>query len=377
LGIFFGHPDKAEEKQGVAVMEQSERDLMERTAGIREVDEAARLEAEAHTSRLVMPPRAMGRLHDTGERLWAISGGPPSAFTERAVIVFAGDHGVVEEGVTAFPQVVSQEMIRCFLRGGAGINVMADRAGADVFVVDIGTAAEMPEEDTSSGRFFSRRVGRGTANLARGPAMSRDQAARSVLYGYEIAADRIRSGVQLLGTGDMGIGNTTPSSAVGAVLTGYSVQEMVGRGTGIDDERLGKKRAAVSAGLERNDPDPGDGLDVLAKVGGFEIGGIAGCILAAAGHGIPVALDGLISTAGALIADSLAPASRGYMFAGHVSEEPGHKNMLRHLGLTPLLDLGMRLGEGTGAALAMNLLDAAAALCSEVMTFDQAGVSAE
>lgn len=358
-------------------MEQSELDLVQMTAGIREVDESARLEAVAHTSNLVMPPRAMGRLHDTGERLWAISGGPSSGFTERAVIVFAGDHGVVEEGVTAFPQVVTQEMIRCFLSGGAGINVMADRAGADVFVVDIGTAADQPKEDTESGRFFSRRVGRGTANLARGPAMSRDQAARSVLYGYEIATERIRSGVQLLGTGDMGIGNTTPSSAVGTVLTGYSIQEMVGRGTGIDDERLRIKREAVSASLERNNPDSRDGLDVLAKVGGFELGGIAGCILAAAGHGIPVVLDGLISTAGALIADRLAPASRGYMFAGHVSEEPGHTNMLRHLGLDPLLDLGMRLGEGTGAALAMNLLDAAAALGSEVMTFDQAGVSVE
>ncbi len=358
-------------------MEQRERDLMEMTAGIREVDEAARLEAVAHTSRLVMPPRAMGRLHDTGERLWAISGGPPSGFARRAVIVFAGDHGVVEEGVTAFPQVVTQEMIRCFLRGGAGINVMADKAGADVFVVDIGTAADQPMEDTESGRFFSRRVDRGTANLARGPAMSRDQAVRSVLYGYEIAAERIRSGVQILGTGDMGIGNTTPSSAVGAVLTGHSIQEMVGRGTGIDDERLRIKREAVSAGLKRNNPDPADGLDILAKVGGFELGGIAGCVLAAAGHRIPVVLDGLISTAGALIAERIAPASRGYMFSGHVSEEPGHRNMLRHLGLDPLLDLGMRLGEGTGAALAMHLVDAAAALGSEVMTFDQAGVSEE
>ncbi|MCF8086181.1 MAG: nicotinate-nucleotide--dimethylbenzimidazole phosphoribosyltransferase, partial [Desulfohalobiaceae bacterium] len=273
--------------------------------------------------------------------------------------------------------VVSQEMIRCFLRGGAGINAMARIAGADVFVVDIGTAAEQPEEDIPSGRFFSRRVGRGTANLARGPAMSRDQAAKSVMYGYEISAERIRAGVRLLGTGDMGIGNTTPSSAVGTLLTGYPIEQMVGRGTGIDDERLKKKREAISAGLEQNDPNPEDGLDVLAKVGGFELGGIAGCILAAAGHGIPVVLDGLISTAGALIADRLAPASRGYMFAGHVSEEPGHGLMLRHLGLDPLLDLGMRLGEGTGAALAMNLLDAGAALGSEVMTFDQAGISLE
>jgi len=358
-------------------MERTESDLKEIVAAISEVDEAARQEAVAHTSNLVMPPRAMGRLHDTGERLCAIAGGPPSGLKERAVIVFAGDHGVVAEGVTAFPQVVSQEMIRCFLRDGAGINAMARNVGADVFVVDIGTAAEQPEEDTASGRFFSRRVGRGTANLVRGPAMSRDQAAKSVMYGYEISAERIRAGVRLLGTGDMGIGNTTPSSAVGSVLTGQSVERMAGRGTGIDDERLKKKREAISSGLERNDPDPGDGLDVLAKVGGFEIGGIAGCILAAAGHGIPVVLDGLISTAGALIADRLAPACRGYMFAGHVSEEPGHGYMLDHLGLEPLLDLGLRLGEGTGAALAMSLLDAAAALGSEVMTFDQAGISLE
>ena len=180
-----------------------------------------------------------------------------------------------------------------------------------------------------------------------------------------------------MGTGDMGIGNTTPSSAVGCAITGHTVRDMVGRGTGIDDGKLQRKREAVSAGLEQNAPDSADGLDVLAKVGGFEIGGIAGCILAAARHGIPVVLDGLISTAGALIADRIAPACRGYMFAGHVSEEPGHRHMLEHLGLAPLLDLGMRLGEGTGAALAMNILDAAASLNSEVMTFDQAGISLE
>ncbi len=358
-------------------MEACERELQEMVSGIREVDEAARREAEAHTANLVMPPRALGRLHDTGERLWAIAGGLPAVAEERAVIVFAGDHGVVVEGVTDFPQVVTREMIRCFLRGGAGINAIAGRSGADVFVVDVGSASELTEEETASDRFFSRRVGRGTANLARGPAMSREQAARAVMHGYEVAAERIRAGVRLVATGDMGIGNTTPSSAVGCAVTGHSVLDMVGRGTGIDDERLEKKREAVSRGLRENAPDPGDGLDVLAKVGGFEIGGIAGCVLAAAAHGVPVVLDGLISTAGALIADRLAPASRGYMFAGHVSEEPGHGIMLRHLGLDPLLDLGMRLGEGTGAALAMNLLDASASLFSEVMTFDQAGITLE
>jgi len=358
-------------------MERCESELQEVVAAIREVDESARQQAVEHTSRLVMPPRAMGRLHDTGERLWAISGGSRPVLRERAVIVFAGDHGVVDEGVTDFPQAVSQEMIRCFLRDGAGINAMARTVDADVFVVDMGTAAQSDEEDSATGRFFSRKVGRGTDNLARGPAMSWEQAARSVQNGYQIAAESIRGGVRLLGTGDMGIGNTTPSSAVGCVFTGHAVREMVGRGTGIDDERLRKKQEAVSSGLELNGPDPEDGLDVLGKVGGFEIGGIAGCILAAANYGIPVVLDGLISTAGALVANRLAPACRGYMFAGHVSEEPGHRYMLDYLGLDPLLDLGMRLGEGTGAALAMKLIDAAAALSSEVMTFDQAGISLE
>lgn len=358
-------------------MESLESRLKDALCGITDVDHLVRKEAEEHTSRLVMPPRAMGRLHQVWERLCAISGNLQPVLQDRAVLVFAGDHGVVREGVSAFPQEVSLEMIRCFLRGGAGINAISRQVGASVHVLDMGTASRLEgswsEEESRALQFC--RVAAGTKNLARGPAMSREQAVQSIRQGFEAASKQIEDGARLLATGDMGIGNTTPSSAIGCVLTGRSVEEMVGRGTLVGDEGMRRKSQAISAGLAVNKPDAGDGLDVLAKVGGFEIGGIAGEILAAARHKVPVVLDGLISTAGALIAASLAPLSRNYMFAGHVSEEPGHRFMLQTLDLEPLLDLGMRLGEGTGAAQAMHILDSAVALSREVMTFEQAGVS--
>jgi nicotinate-nucleotide--dimethylbenzimidazole phosphoribosyltransferase len=219
-----------------------------------------------------------------------------------------------------------------------------------------------------------RKIGRGTRNLARGPAMSLEEALKAVLTGFELASSLIKKGVDLLGTGDMGIGNTTPSAAIGAVLTGKSIEEMVGRGTGIDDAGLSRKREAIRRGIDLNRPDARDGLDVLAKVGGFEIGGIAGIVLAGAHHRKPVVVDGFISTAGALIAHSLCPAVADYLFAGHCSEEPGHRHMLEYLKLAPILNLGMRLGEGTGGALAMSVIEAGLKVMTEVLTFAEAGV---
>lgn len=350
--------------------------LAEIVASIRPIDAAWQEKAAARTAELVMPPRALGRLHEIGERLCAIARTLAPRVGRKAVLVMAADHGVAAEGVSAYPQEVTGAMVRTFLAGGAGINVLARQVGAAVWVADMGI---VPEIDAGSlpnrERLFVCKIGRGTRSLARGPAMSRAEAERAVRTGFELASRLIREeGVELLATGDMGIGNTTAAAAVGSAIVGASPAEMVGRGTGVDDAGLARKRRAVEEGLAVNRPDPADGLDVLAKVGGFEIGGIAGTALAGAFHRTPVVVDGFISTAGALVAATLCPAAVGYLFAGHRSEEPGHGRMLAHLGLAPILDLGLRLGEGTGAALAMGVIEAAARVIGEVMTFEQAGV---
>jgi nicotinate-nucleotide--dimethylbenzimidazole phosphoribosyltransferase len=346
---------------------------------IRKIEPASaewQAKAEARTASLVMPPRALGRLHPIAERLCAIRGSLNPSIRRRAFMVMAADHGVVAEGVSAFPQAVTGEMIRCFLRGGAGINVLARQAGAEVFVVDAGVAADIdPSGLPGADRLRVHKVARGTANFAQGPAMDRDQARRSILTGFEEANLLLDAGYEILGTGDMGIGNTTASTAIGVVLTGTSIDQMVGRGTGIDDAGLARKRAAIDRAIALNRPDPADGLDVLAKVGGFEIGAIAGLILAGAARRRPVVIDGLISTAGALVAHALCPASVDYLFAAHCGAEPGHRRMLDRLGLNPILDLGLRLGEGTGGALALHIMDGALRIFGEMLTFAEAGVS--
>jgi nicotinate-nucleotide--dimethylbenzimidazole phosphoribosyltransferase len=323
-----------------------------------------------------MPPRALGRLHDISERLSAILRTDKPVVDRKAVVIMAGDHGVAAEGVSAFPQEVTAEMIKTFLRGGAGINAIAGLVGAEIRVVDMGIATILDERNLNAGsRLQIRKVAAGTANIAIGAAMTRRQAETSVLNGFLAAAELFQGGIEMLGTGDMGIANTTASAAVGAALTGCPPAEMVGRGTGVDDRTLQKKMDVVKRSLAVNRPDASDGLDTLAKVGGFEIGGIAGCILAAAFYRRPVVIDGFISTAGALVAHRLCPLCSGYMFAGHRSQEPGHRHMLTHLKLEPILELGMRLGEGTGGALAMAVVAAAAKMFNEMMTFEEAGVS--
>jgi nicotinate-nucleotide--dimethylbenzimidazole phosphoribosyltransferase len=343
--------------------------------GIHPIDQGIIKKARERTARLVMPPRALGRLHDISERLCGIQGTLKPSVRQKAVLVMAGDHGIVEEATSAYPQEVTGAMIGTFLVGGAGINAIARQVGAEVWVADMGVIPEIDAAGLKNGdRLLVRKVGRGTRNFARGPAMSLEDARKAVLTGFELASSLIRRGVDLLGTGDMGIGNTTPSTAIGALITGKSIAEMVGLGTGIDDAGLSRKREAIRRGIDLNRPDPHDGLDVLAKVGGFEIGGIAGMVLAGAYHRKPIIIDGFISTAGALIAHSLCPIAGEYMFAGHCSEEPGHRHMLGHLKLAPILNLGMRLGEGTGGALAMGVVEAAIRVMTEVMTFEEAGV---
>ena len=350
--------------------------LKEIVTGIEPLDEKWIVKARERTAKLVMPTRALGRLHDISERLCGIQKTLKPKIDRKAVLVMAGDHGVVEEGVSAYPQEVTGAMVQTFLDGGAGINAISRHIGADVQVIDMGIIPDLDPDSIDGGdRLLLHKVARGTANLVKEPAMTRRMAEKAILAGFELATDLFRKGIEILGTGDMGIGNTTPSAAIGAVITGKNPEQMVGRGTGIDDNSLIKKREAVTRGIQVNNPDPRDGLDVLSKVGGFEIGGIAGCILAGAFHSRPVVIDGFISTAGALIAHILCPLVTGYIFAGHRSEETGHGSMLKYLGLEPILDLGMRLGEGTGGALAMGVMEGAVHVFNEVLTFEEAGVA--
>ena len=350
--------------------------LEEIIEGIKPVEQEWIQKAQERTAQLVMPTRALGRLHEISERLCGIQQTLEPVIDQKAILVMAGDHGVVEEGVSAYPQEVTPAMVQTFLVGGAGINAISRQVGADVWVVDMGIIPQLDATGLKGAeRLVVEKIGNGTASFARGPAMSRQNAEKALLVGFEQASRRVENGVEILGTGDMGIGNTTPSAAIGAVITGASLDEMVGRGTGVDDAGLAHKRDIVRRGIKTNAPLPEDGLDVLAKVGGFEIGGIAGTILAAAFHRRAVVVDGFISTAGALIADALCPTVKDYLFAGHCSEEAGHRIMLKHLGLEPILDLGMRLGEGTGAALAMGVMDSAVRMFKEVLTFQEAGVA--
>ncbi len=332
--------------------------------------------AQDRTAQLVMPTRALGRLHDIAERFCGIQQTLQPVMDNKAILVMAGDHGVVAGGVSAYPQEVTGAMVQTFLAQGAGINAISRHVGAEVWVVDMGIIPEMDPGALKGGeRLIVSKMDNGTADLSRGPAMSRELAQKAILSGFCHAANLFKQGIDVLGTGDMGIGNTTPSAAIGAVVTGAGLDIMVGRGTGVDDEGLERKRLAVQTGIDVNRPDRKDGLDILSKVGGFEIGGIAGCVLAAAFHGRPVVIDGFISTAGALIAYVLCPKVQDYLFAGHCSEEPGHRIMLKHLGLEPILDLGMRLGEGTGGALAMGVMEGALKVFKEVATFGEAGVA--
>lgn len=332
--------------------------------------------ARERTAQLVMPPRALGRLHEISERLCGIRKTLKPVINRKAVLVMAGDHGVATAGVSAFPQEVTGEMVKTFLRGGAGINAICRHVDADVWVVDMGIIPDIKPDSVDGGdHFFDRKVAKGTANLAKGPAMTRQAAEKSIINGFQVAAELFKNGVEILGTGDMGIGNTTPSAAIGTVIIGTTIDEMVGRGTGVDDQGLSRKIDAVRNGIQINQPDRKDGLDVLAKIGGFEIGGIAGCVLAGAFHNRPVVIDGFISTAGALVAHALCPQVADYMFAGHCSEESGHRAMLKYLELEPILDLGMRLGEGTGGALAMGIMEGALRVFNEVLTFEEAGVT--
>lgn len=327
--------------------------------------------ARSRLDRLAKPPGSLGRLEDLAVQLAGITGRARPRFSRKAVIVMAGDHGVATRGVSAYPQEVTAQMVRAFLAGRAAINVLARLAGAKVVVVDLGVAAELPDQPG----LLRRKVGHGTRDLAAGPAMEPAQAEAAVQAGREVVEHEIELGLDLVATGDMGIGNTTASSAIIAALTGRPVAEVTGRGTGLDDDGLRRKIALIERALAVNRPDPADPLQVLARLGGFEIAGLVGVVLGAAARRVPVVLDGLISAAAALVATELSPRARDYLIAGHRSVEAGQHVVLERLELQPLLQLELRLGEGTGAALAMHLVDAAAAVLDEMASLDEAGVS--
>jgi len=338
---------------------------------IKPLYEGAVAEARARQDILTKPQGSLGRLEELSVQLAGIQGKSTSRIRHKAIITMAGDHGVVAEGISAYPQEVTVQMVYNFLGGGAGINVIARQIGARIIVVDMGVASELKPHP----QLLSRKVALGTRNMSLGPAMTGEQAIKAIETGIEIITVEVAKGLDIVGTGDMGIGNTTASSAICAVMTGRPVVEVSGRGTGIDDEQLAHKVEVINRALAVNRPDPKQPLDVLAKVGGFEIGGLVGVMLAAAAHRIPVVIDGFISGAAAPIAVALSPGLRDFLIAAHVSAEGGHQVLLKHLGLKPLLDLGMRLGEGTGAALGIFLTETAARILAEMSTFAEAGVS--
>ena len=345
--------------------------VAETVAAVRPVSAEARAAARDRLDRMTKPRGALGRVEDLAVALAGIAGScPPPLPQPAAVAIFAGDHGVHAQGVTPWPQEVTAQMVVNFLAGGAVVNAFAREVGASVTVVDVGVRTPLDAHP----ELRQRRVAAGTADMTAGPAMSRDEARRAVEVGIEVAGELVGAGHRCVITGDMGIANTTPAAALICAFTGADPAVATGRGTGIDDATLARKTEVVRRALARHTPDPADPLGVVAAVGGLEHAALAGFILGGAAAGVPVLLDGVNAGAAALVAAGLAPDSVGYCLAGHVSAEPGHTRALAALGVTPLLDLGMRLGEGTGALLALPVVAGAARALQDVATFDAAGV---
>ncbi|MCW3489661.1 nicotinate-nucleotide--dimethylbenzimidazole phosphoribosyltransferase [Dethiobacter alkaliphilus] len=335
------------------------------------LDSEVQKQCQEHIDNLTKPPGSLGVLEHIAAKIAGITGEVKPVLPKKTCVLMAGDHGVVAEGVSAFPQEVTPQMILNFLSGGAAMNVLARHAGAELVVVDVGVAADLPDHPV----LRKMKVAYGTANMAKGPAMTRQQAIAAIEAGITVAEDAIAGGTGLFGTGEMGIGNTTASTAITAFYCGGNVKAACGRGTGVDDERLRHKIRVIETALEVNRPEPDDAIDVLAKLGGLEIAGMAGVMLAAAANRVPVLVDGFISSAAALIAAKLNPDVTDYMLASHLSEEPGHAAALQLLGLKPFLQMNMRLGEGTGTALAIPMVEAAIKIVHEMASFADAGVS--
>lgn len=346
-------------------------DLIQNTiAKIEPLNEECFVRAKNRLDHLTKPLGSLGRLEELAQKICAITQKERPSLSHKAIFTLAADHGITAEGVSAYPSEVTPQMVLNFLHGGAGINVLSRLAGARVVIVDVGVASDLSSKD-----LVSRKIRKGASNFAKGPAMSRQEAIQSIETGINLVEDELKKGLDIVGTGEMGIGNTTPSSAITAAMTGKSAGMVTGQGTGIETGALPHKVQVIEKALALHRPDAKDPLDVLSKVGGFEIGGLAGVILGSAKNRIPVMLDGFISGAAALIAVGLSPVVRDYLIAAHRSAEPGHDAILKHLGLSPLLDLKMRLGEGTGAALGMTIAEASCRILNEMATFEEAQVS--
>jgi nicotinate-nucleotide--dimethylbenzimidazole phosphoribosyltransferase len=347
--------------------------IMETIERIQPPDPEWLARAQERIDNLVKPVGSLGRLEEFAARIAAIQKSMKPSLDDKIVVLMAGDHGVVAEGVSLYPQEVTVKMIEGFMAGGAAICVLARHAGAKVVVVDMGVASDLPQADN----LIIRKIGKGTTNFAVAPAMSRDDAEKAVASGIEIAREMKAAGAKTILTGDMGIGNTTPSTAVFSALTGIPAAQIAGRGTGLDDDGVKNKIAVIEKGLALNRPNPTDAIDVLSKVGGFEIAGICGLILGGCAEELVVVVDGFISTAGLAAARSLCPAVSELAFLAHLSAENGHGRIVNFLGERPILDMGMRLGEGSGAAAALHLLEASVRIFNEMATFGEAGVKRE
>lgn len=338
---------------------------------IKGLDHNLMQKAQERLDGLTKPRGSLGRLEELAKLTVGITGKENPGFQNKVIFTLAGDHGVTEEGVSAFPKEVTPQMVYNFLNGGAGINVLANHIGARVVIVDMGVAADLKPHTG----LIIKKVNYGTKNMSKGPAMTKEEAIKSIETGIEIFEGEFKKGIDIVGTGDMGIGNTTPSSAITTLFSGMSAEDVTGRGTGINGGSLKNKIEIIKRSIDLNRPDPRDPIDVLSKIGGFEIGGLVGVILGAASKRIPVVIDGFISGAAALIAYQLEPKTRDYMIAAHSSVEKGHKVIFDHIGLVPLLDFDLRLGEGTGAALGINIVEASIKILTEMATFQSASVS--
>jgi len=354
------------EKEGALIMKNHLRTV----GGIKSPDHALEPAVQAHLDDLTKPQGSLGRLEELARQVCLAQGTTRPRLGKKRIYCFAGDHGVADEGVSAFPKEVTPQMVRNMLAGGAAINVLTRHAGIELVVVDMGV--DDPLENAPG--LCRRSIRRGTDNIADGPAMSREEAEAALSAGIGLAEDAAADGVTLLGTGEMGIANTTPATALFAACLKCSVEDITGRGTGIDDERLGHKIQVIKRALAVNRERLADPIERLAALGGFEIAGIAGLVLGGAACRVPVVVDGFISTAGAVAACAICPAAREYLIFSHLSQERGHRVIMEALAARPVLDLDMRLGEGTGAAIAMGIVEAAVKIYNEMATFSGAGV---
>ncbi|MDD5108951.1 MAG: nicotinate-nucleotide--dimethylbenzimidazole phosphoribosyltransferase [Candidatus Omnitrophica bacterium] len=338
---------------------------------ISEVDILMMKKTQERLDSLTKPLGSLGRLEELAKQICGITGKDNPLLEKKVIFTLAADHGVTDEGVSAYPREVTAQMVYNFLNGGAGINVLARHVNARVVVADFGVVVDLKANQ----KLKIKKINYGTKNMAKGPAMTRDEAIKAICAGIEILKEELKFGVNIIGTGEMGIGNTTAASAIAACFTKREVEEVVGRGAGLDNRGLKNKIEVIKKSLSINKPNSSDPIDVLSKIGGFEIAGLVGVILAASANKIPVVIDGFISAASALVAFKIEPKVKNYMIAAHNSVEKGHKIILEHIGLRPLMDLDLRLGEGTGGALGIGLADAAVKILTQMATFKNANVS--